>query len=241
MTGYGEDLAFIHDAGFTQMAAEAAERLLDELGRDDLKGTVVELGCGPGATAARLLSAGLDVVGFDQSPEMVALAHARAPRGTFHEGSWVSAEIPPCDAVIAVGEVLNYQFDSGANAKAMERLFAKVFKALWPGGIFLFDVATPGRVPGGGPATSASVGDDWAVLSVATEDAKKGTLTRHCTTLRKVGSGIRTSEEVHTLRLVPGTKVQELLRKAGFKVRPLQGYAGERHAPGLSVFLARRP
>lgn len=241
MTAYGEDLAFVHDAGFTQLAEQAAERLLEELGRDDAKGTVVELGCGSGVTAARLGSAGLDVIAYDQSPEMIAIAKTRAPRATFHEGSWVSAEIPPCDAVIAVGEVLNYQFDSGVNAKALERLFAKVFKALWPGGIFLFDMATPGRVPGGGPVSSARVGDDWAVLAVATEDAKKGTLTRTCTTLRKVGSGIRTSEEVHKLRLVPGAKVQEMLRKAGFKVRPLQGYAGERHAPGLSVFLARRP
>lgn len=223
------------------MAAQAADRLLGELGRDDAKRLVVELGCGPGVTAARLLAAGYDVVGFDQSPEMVALARERAPRGTFQEGSWTSAEIPPCDAVVAVGEVLNYTFDKAATLKGLERLFARVFKALWPGGVFLFDMAGPGRVPGGGPATFTAIGDDWAVLSVSTEDAGKRTMTRTITTLRKAGSGIRTTEEVHKLRLVPSAKVLELLRKAGFRVRPLQGYAGERHAPGLSVFLARRP
>ena len=66
-------------------------------------------------------------------------------------------------------------------------------------------------------------------------------LFRSITTLRKVGGRVRAGEEVHVQRLIPAARVLELLRKTGFKVRTLQGYDGERFAPGHSVFVARRP
>ena len=242
MAHYGEDLAYIHAAGFTKLAELAADRLLEEVHRDESeRGLVVELGCGPGVTAARLLAAGFDVVAIDSSPGMLAIARTRAPRATFVQASFVTAEIPPCDAVIAVGEVFNSLFDTANTPKALERVFARVFKALWPGGVFLFDMAGPGRIVGEGVQHDATVGDDWGVLVDAIEDRKKSTLTRSITTLRKFPKGIAGSEEVHVQRLVPAAKVLEMLRKVGFKVRSLQGYDGNRFAPGHSVFLARRP
>lgn len=241
MSFYGEDLAYVHDAGFTALAELAADRLIEELHRLDRGGLVVELGAGTGVAAARLTAAGFDVLGIEASPAMLELARERAPRATFVQESFVTADVPPCDAVLAVGEVFNSLDDKANNARAMERVFARVFKALWPGGVFLFDVAGPGRVPGGGPTTTTWVGDDCAVVSTAVEQSKRGLLTRSVTTLRKVGGRIRTSEETHEQRLVPAARVLELLRKAGFKARTLQGYDGERFAPGHSVFLARRP
>jgi SAM-dependent methyltransferase len=238
---YGEDLAYIHDAGFTSLAELAADRLIEELHRLSKGGLVVELGCGSGVAAAHIDAAGFDVVGIDVSPAMLALAGARAPRATFVEESFVSAEVPPCDAVLAAGEVFNSLDDKANTPKAIERVFGRVFKALWPGGVFLFDVAGPGRIAGGGPVTTTWVGEDCAVVSTAVEDAKRAVLTRSITTLRKVGGRIRTGEEVHTQRLIPAARVLELLRKAGFKARTLQGYDGERFAPGHSVFIARRP
>ncbi len=242
MSLYGDDLAYVHAAGYGDPAVTAAKRLIDELGRPpDTGGLVVEIGCGPGMSAELLVAAGFDVVGSDASPQMVALATARVPRATFTEASWASVEIPPCDAVLAANEVLNYTSESGTTVKALERLFGRVFKALWPGGIFLFDMAGPGRVAGKGPETHTQVGDDWAVVATTTEDAKKATLTRSITTMRKVGAGIRTSEETHPQRLIPASTVLEMLRKSGFKARSLQGYTGERASPGHSVFVARRP
>lgn len=238
---YREDLAYTHARGYTHLAVQAADRLIDELGKaKNTNGVIVELGCGPGATAARLLTAKYHVVGIDISPDMLALAREHAPRGEFIEASWTDWEIPPCDAVLAVNEVLNYAPDSSVTLKSLERVFARVFKALWPGGVFLFDIAGPGRVEGGGPQTTTVVGDDWATIVTATED-KKGILNRHITNLRKVDGAIRVTEEDHRQRLIPSAKVQELLRKAGFRVRVSQGYDGERAAPGHSVFIARRP
>lgn len=240
VTHYGEDLTYVHAAGFTRLAELAAERLLEEIHTgDSARGLVVELGCGPGVTAARLNAAGYDVTGVDTSPAMLALARTAAPRATFVEDSFLTYEIPPCDAVIAVGEVFNYLSDKGNTPKALERVFARVFKALWPGGVFLFDMAGPGRVPGG-KTTTVTTGEDWGLIAETQEDSR-GILTRTITTLRKGPKGIVESEEVHRQRLVPAAKVLEMLRKAGFKARSLQGYDGKRFAPGHSVFLARRP
>ncbi|HTE60644.1 MAG TPA: hypothetical protein VK631_09870 [Solirubrobacteraceae bacterium] len=57
--GYGEDLAAIHAAGFTDIARAAGEELLARL---DGPARVVDLGCGDGTTAA-LLAAG-EVLGY---------------------------------------------------------------------------------------------------------------------------------------------------------------------------------
>lgn len=220
------------------MGIAAAERLIEERGESaGPRGLVVELGCGPGLSAARLLSERFDVLGIDISPAMVRLARANAPRGTFHEASWVDFEIPPCDAVLAAGEVLNYVSD-GVTLRHVERLFSRVHRALWPGGLFVFDLAGPGRVAS--PSTTTTVGDDWAVISASSED-RRGMLTREISVLRKAGGGLRISSESHRQRLIPAQKALTMLRKAGFRARNFQGYDGERAAPGHSVFIARRP
>ncbi len=239
MSFYGEDLAFAHAHGWNRLGVIAAERLIQEMGRSTAKsGVVVELGCGPGVAAARLLSERLSVVGIDISPDMVSLAKANAPRGTFHRASWVDFEIPPCDAVLAAGEVLNYTSE-GVTLRHLERLFSRVHRALWPGGLFVFDLAGPGRVVAG-TETRTTVGEDWAVIAETTED-RRGTLQREITVLRKVGGRLRTSTESHRQRLIPTAKALAMLRKTGFRVRNFQGYDGERAAPGHTVFIARRP
>ena len=85
MSFYGEDLAYVHDAGFTSLAALAADRLIEELHRLSKGGLVVELGAGSGVAAARLGAAGFDVLGIDASPAMIQLARENAPRATFVE------------------------------------------------------------------------------------------------------------------------------------------------------------
>jgi SAM-dependent methyltransferase len=82
---------------------------------------VVELGCGSGITARRLTDAGHDVLGIDQSAPLIALARERAPGARFTVGSFVTEPLPECDAVLAIGEVLNYLFDEGNTRAALPR------------------------------------------------------------------------------------------------------------------------
>ncbi|TMB05535.1 MAG: class I SAM-dependent methyltransferase [Deltaproteobacteria bacterium] len=69
---YGPDLAFVHDAGYSDFARGAAPGLLALLRRAGIsRGFVVELGCGSGAATRALVAAGHRVLGLDASPHMV--------------------------------------------------------------------------------------------------------------------------------------------------------------------------
>ena len=62
------------------------------------------------------------------------------------------AELPRCSAVVATGEILNYQFEGARSSRAaLRRLFKRVHAALAPGGAFIFDIATHERAPKDGP------------------------------------------------------------------------------------------
>jgi uncharacterized protein YceH (UPF0502 family) len=79
-------------AGYDAVAAGYADHLVDELAGKPFDrwlldrvaqlagaGPVADVGCGPGHIAAHLAARGLDVVGFDLSPAMVAQARGRFP------------------------------------------------------------------------------------------------------------------------------------------------------------------
>ena len=235
--GYGEDLAAIHAAGFTALAAAAARELLPRL---DPGSRLLELGCGDGTTGRLLGQAGHTVHGIDSSPAMIELARRRAPHATLAVGSFVDAPLPrDCDAALAVGEVLGYCGGVGGHAPALGRAFVRIRRALRPGGLLLFDLATPARAPSTATRTW-SEGDDWAVL-VETCLAE-GDLLRRIVTYRDLGGGsFRRSAETHRLRLYPPAAVLAALRAAGFTARTLpRGYAGEPMPRGLVAYVGHK-
>jgi SAM-dependent methyltransferase len=241
--GYATDLAAIHDAGFLALAeagTDDALRLLRSSGLDS--GLVVELGCGSGATARRLTDAGYDVLAYDQSAAMVDLARTRAPDADVRKGSFLKARIPSGTvAVLAIGEVLGYRFDLRRPANLLEGVIDRVAGGLIPGGLLLFDLATPGRVPGGRMQSWFAAGD-WAVLVDATEDRDALMLSRDITTFRHDDAGTyRRSHEVHHLRLYEPGHVLAALRSRGFSARVRRAYEGTQPlGAGHRVFVARR-
>jgi SAM-dependent methyltransferase len=242
VAAYQSDLAYIHDRGFGFFAENAAPVVLDHLHRAGLdRGLAIDLGCGSGILAEHLSAAGYDVLGFDISPAMIALARRRAPQARFRTQSFVVAELPPCIAVTAIGEILNYCFDPANTVESLAKLFGRVYDALCPGGLLVFDVAEPGRVPGSGSQRAWRDGEDWAVLVAADEDRETGLLTRRITSFRKVGKLYRRHDEVHQLRLLRRAELATLLREAGFRVRVLRSYGSFRFPPGCVGFVARKP
>jgi SAM-dependent methyltransferase len=239
---YGDDLAYIHDAGFGGLARNAAPILLEDLQRRGVRGgLVIDLGCGSGILSEALSAGGFEVLGIDISPAFVALARQRVPGGRFVVGSLWTADLPPCVAVAAVGECVNYLFDNTHTPEDLTRVFGRVFGALAPGGPLLLDVAEPGRVPGPGPRKTHAEGEDWAVLVSAEEDAGQRLLTRHITSFRKVGELYRRDHEVHRVRLLPRAEVAAQLGAVGFEVQVLDGYGSLPFVQGHAGFLARKP
>jgi SAM-dependent methyltransferase len=232
MTAYDEDLAYIHDQGYGHVAEGAAAFVLELL---PARASVVELGCGSGVTARRLTDAGHDAVGIDQSAALIALARRRAPRARFRVGSFVTEPLPECDAVLAIGEVFNYLFDEGNTVAALPGLFARIHAALHPGGLLVFDLASP-VVRRGHGSRIWTAGSDWAVL--VENDQQGELLVRRITSFRERGAGYRRSEEIHRQRLYRPAEILPLLRAAGLTSRTSRGYSPGR---GRHVYVARRP
>jgi SAM-dependent methyltransferase len=104
--------------------------ILDRNGIRD--GLVVDLGCGSGLWARELVDAGYEVLGIDISGAMIELSRNRVPEAEFRVGSLFEVEIPSCNAVTAVSEVLNYLFDAENEERGLGRLFQRVHDALVP-------------------------------------------------------------------------------------------------------------
>jgi SAM-dependent methyltransferase len=239
---YRDDLAYIHDAGFGGFARAAGPVLVDALRRGRItEGLVIDLGCGSGILSGVTSGSGYGVLGIDISEGMVALARKHVPRGEFRVESLLSAELPRCVAVAAVGECLNYLFDEGNTTPKLVKLFRRIHRALAPGGLFILDVAEPGRVPGPGPRRTYMEGKDWAVLVTNEEDRRHRFLTRRITSFRRVGELYRRDHEVHRQRLIARSEVTGQLRGIGFRVRSLRGYGPLRFGPGHAGLLARKP
>lgn len=246
--GYGPDLAHVHDVGFGDFARRAAPGVLTHLRAAGVdRGLVVDLGCGSGLWAETLLECGYDVLGVDQSEAMIALARRRAPDARLLCASFLDVDLPPCDAITSLGECLGYLFDEHHSRRAFEALLARVWAALRPGGLLVFDLATPGMVPGGGP-TRAWFEDEaqqWALLTEIEERAGRGggaaRLVRRITTFRRTGAGYRRTHEVHRLLLHRPADVAAALRRLGFRVRVAHSYGDFALGATRRAFVARRP
>ncbi len=209
---YLSDLAYIHDRGFGDLANGVAPELLRILrGHGLRRARIVEAGCGSGALAKHLSDAGHSVLGIDVSPAMIRLARRQAPRARFRVASLTTARIPRCDAVIAVGEVITYL----PSRRAVERFFARVARALRPGGVFLFDFIESAERRTYAPKRLG--GDDWAIVVSADASADGATITRKIATVRKIGATHRRSRETHRVRIYSRDTIAAALAAAGFR------------------------
>lgn len=242
---YGADLARAHHEGFGDVARGAAATLLAALGPTagptggPFGGLVVDLGAGSGILARLLTDAGYRVLGFDLSGDMVRLARSHAPAARFVRAALLDADIPPCVAVTAVGEVLNYAFDPRTGAEHLVPLFRRGAASLLPGGLVLFDVAGPGRAGPTGRREGSADGDGWTIRFVTEEDADSSTVVRTITLVSRDGDADRRHDERHVLRLYRPDDVEEALLAAGLgDVRRLVRYGDFDLPTGLTGFLA---
>ncbi len=236
---YGKDLAAIHDAGFSDIARSVAPVLLKALARAGLEdGLVIDLGCGSAVLAEAIAAEGYEVLGVDTSPEMLRIARERVPSARFLQASLHNVGLPPAVAIVGIGEAFSYFGDRPHSERGLARLFRRIHRALLPGGILLFDMASPGRVRRGGPVRSYFETSDGAVL--VTLEEKDRILTRRITSFRQDGSRYRRSEEIHRQELFARPLVLRLLREAGFRARALPGYGGFRLPRGWVAYFASK-
>ena len=220
---YERDLAYIHAAAFSGLAEGAAPEIVRRLrsARAAIR-SVVDVGCGAGPLATALVEAGFDVTGIDASADLITIAQQRVPKARFLHSSIYDAEIPACQAIVAVGEPLAYHAESADADSRIASLFHRAAQALPAGGMFIFDLIEFGEPSLG--SRSWHSGEDWAVLVETSEKQDSRTLVRRIETFRRVGELYRRGCEVHTVRLFDTAALLNQLAGCGFETETAQAY-----------------
>ena len=145
MDAYHE-LAFSYDRLTNDVDYEATVKFYEEiLKREGVQPrTAVDLACGTGSVALLLAKKGLQVTAVDMSWEMLTVAQQKAQEaGTdirFVCQSLQQLHLPVgVDLAVCALDSMDYILDPDDCAQAIKR----VYKALNPGGCFIFDVNTP--------------------------------------------------------------------------------------------------
>ena len=120
----------------------------DILKRENLRPrTCVDLACGTGSVTVLLAEKGLEVTGVDLSEEMLTVAQQKAA-AMVNMPRFVCQPLQELylprgvDLAVCALDSLDYVTDPDDCAEAIRR----VYKALNPGGIFIFDVNTPEKL-----------------------------------------------------------------------------------------------
>ncbi len=109
--------------------------------------TAVDLACGTGSVACLLAQKGLQVTGVDMSEEMLCIASQKAQeldeKPLFVCQKLQELRLPRgVDLAVCALDSIDYLIDPRDCQEAMKR----IYKALNPGGCFIFDVNTPEKL-----------------------------------------------------------------------------------------------
>ncbi|MFO7179709.1 MAG: methyltransferase domain-containing protein [Pseudomonadota bacterium] len=240
MTLYGADLARIQAAAFGDLAERAAPELIALLKASSIPvRRVYDVGCGAGVTTRALVEAGFDTIAVEPSPHLLAIARTAAPAATFLEVSAYDLELRPCEAVLAIGEVLTYHAPDVDADERVRTFFRTVARALAPGGRLVFDL-----IDADGPpldAKSWRSEEAWAILWETREDRAAARLTRSIETFCREADGrYRRTTETHPVKLFREADVRAWLTDAGFDVHTARAYGAVPLAPRRVAYVATR-
>ena len=236
---YGQDLAYIHAAAYSGLARGAAPEIVRRLKSASIEiRKVVDAGCGAGPLAAALVQAGFEVTGMDSSAELLGMAREAVPEAHFVHGSVYEAAIPPCEALVALGETLSYHAEGTDADSLVQRFIQRVSGILPAGGIFIFDVVESGEPSMTGRFWNS--GEDWAVLVEVQEERDSRTLIRNIETLRRVDQLYRRGREIHRLRVFDSAVICEQLAACGFATETAQAYGSQSLDPRRRAFFCTR-
>ena len=132
-------------SGFAQQMAPKIWNFYQETGIGQDNNRVLDVGCGTGQLAAHFLAHGVQVIGLDRSPHMLKYAvdnnaeYVAKGQARFVEGDASAFHFEEqFGLVVSTFNALNHL----GNWQEVERCLACVYRALAPGGYFLFDINT---------------------------------------------------------------------------------------------------
>lgn len=208
---------------------------------------VLDLGCGTGSLALSMIDRGFELIGVDNSSDMLDCASRKASSAG-KDLLLLLQDIRSFElygtvgAILATMDVLNYVRDK----RQMLKTFRLVRNYLDPGGLFLFDLNSPYKLsvllPG---QTFYQVDDEVTWLWNSTYDKRRAVCTFDLTFFLSDGEGrYRRHDEIHEERAWQEEEIRILLEMAGLECLSIRdGYSV--HKPGPMTerlsFVARRP
>ena len=192
--------------------------------------TAVDLACGTGSVSVLLAQQGLRVIGVDMSEEMLTVAQQKAD-GLKNPPRFVCQKLQNLalprgvDLAVCALDSLDYITDPEDCAEAIRR----VYRALNPGGIFIFDVNTPEKLRAMDGQVFLDEDDDVYCVWRGEFDEQTNICTYGMDLFQRQGSLWCRSFEEHREYAYSAQQLAEYLKAAGFT--NIRVYADRRMEP----------
>ncbi len=198
--------------------AKYIQGLLEEYGIRD--GLVLELGCGTGTVTELLAEAGYDMIGVDNSGEMLGTAIEKREESG-HDILYLCQDMREFElygtvrAVVSVCDSMNYITEY----EDLVKVFRLVNNYLDPGGFFIFDLNTPYKYREIlGDNTFAESREDSAFIWENMFDEETGVNEYDLTLFVREKEGVYSRyEETHFQKAYTDQEIIRALKKAGME------------------------
>ena len=183
-------------------------------------GLVLELGCGTGEMTERLAALGYDMIGVDNSPEMLEIAQEKKD-ASGHDILYLLQDMREFElygtvrAVVSVCDTINYVTD----VEELVRVFSLVNNYLDPGGVFIFDLNTVGKYRELGESVIAESRDECSFIWENWYDEKTCINEYDLTLFLQREDGLYEKyKETHYQRAYEIREIEDALARAGLKL-----------------------
>lgn len=219
--GIYQDYAAVYDAsGQLAFSLRMIGYLEQLLARHPVTGrTMLELACGTGTVAIAMAHKGWQVWGVDGSERM--LAQARAKEGGDHPAlKWLQQDMrllhlpERVHLTTCLYDSLNYMLTS----EDLGTVFRRVYGALLPAGLFLFDMNTARALASWDDETYFTDTEALSTIMHCDYDAAHQRIRIHITCFERVGDLYRKISETHEEQAYPEEQIATLLVDAGFSI-----------------------
>jgi len=179
--------------------------------------TVLDLACGTGSLTRELSRRGYEVTGVDLSSEMLALAEEKCRdlpvRPRFFCEAMENLRLPyPVDACVCCLDSVNYVL----KPEKLKRAFRRVFDALEPGGLFLFDADTPEKLEGMDGQVFLDETEDEFCVWRGEYSQRRRVCSFWMDIFRREGKVWQRGGELHEEYAYTMDELEDYLREAGF-------------------------